>query len=177
MSYIHNCIRKVYPSKEDNKGLFEKTTQVSIEGRFFNKLHVAFAMHQYSDFWNRHNLKPFVYSISKVAAISLVLSISFACGEFINSANAAYPDSNPTYTDWPINKEALNNGGVKVENLAKEGGYYYDRRITGDALDNSFGWIWGTTPPQQSEAEPPIPSQLKITILKLKIGNAKKMES
>lgn len=41
-----------------------------------------------------------------------------------------------------------------------------DRRITGDALDNSFGWIWGTTPPQQSEAEPPIPSQLKITILK-----------
>lgn len=143
MSYIHNSIHRVTPSKEDKKGVFEQSNHVSIEGKKFSKLHIALIMHQYSDYWKLHNLKPFVYSTSKVAAISLVLSVSVACGDFINFANAA----NPTSQDWPLDKTSLQNDGVIVKNLATDGSYYYNRYITGDALDNSLGWIWGTTPP------------------------------
>lgn len=149
MSYIPNSILRSSLPEEDKKGNFEKSNHISIEGKKFSKLHVALAMHRYSDYWKLHNLRPFVNSISKVAAISLVLSVSFACGDFINLANAAYPNSNPVADDWPSDKKALNEGGVVVENSATGGGYYYNKHITGDALDNSLGWIWGTTPPSR----------------------------
>ena len=73
MSYIHNCIHKFSPSQEE-KGVFEKTTHISIEGKKFNKQIVALTMSQISSFWTAHNLRPFLHSVSKVAELAATLS-------------------------------------------------------------------------------------------------------
>ena len=82
MSYIHNCIHRVTPSKEDKKGVFEKSTHVSIEGKKFNKQLVALAMSQISGFWTPHNLRPFLHSVSKVTALGVVISLTSVLATF-----------------------------------------------------------------------------------------------
>lgn len=92
MSYIPNSIHRSSLLEEDKKGVFKKTNHVSIEGKNFSKLHVALAMNQISDFWASHNLKPFIHSVSKVSALSLVLSVAVAVGSFSVVSNAAEGD-------------------------------------------------------------------------------------
>ena len=138
MSYIHNCIHKFSPSQEE-KGVFEKTTHISIEGKKFNKQIVALTMSQISSFWTAHNLRPFLHSVSKVAALGVVISLTSVYATFAVAVEPETKDPDLTFLgiDYPPHQSS-DTDGVKA-NVNSAVGFAYGFI---DAADNASAATW-----------------------------------
>lgn len=134
MSYIPNSIHRSSLPEEDKKGVFEKSNHVSIEGKKFSKLRVALVMNQISGFWAAHNLRPFIHSVSKVATLGVVISLTGVLASFAVAADqpTKVPDLTFSKLDYPV-PEGSETSGVVAKTGANVGFWY---GFT-DAADNT----------------------------------------